>query len=144
MWVVWQKCVQCQSFTYPAVQLWLWGLFCEIKLRQEKNLCTTCCVFWWFLTVNLVFPKNPSAAKLEITKSNCKRCVRWELLMMAPSTFIFVTGMHLSSRCETAHFCDFPCEHDVHNGIINSTRQRNVITPLWKLLNMIVHQLFNL
>ncbi len=52
--------------------------------------------------------------------------------------------MHLLCRCEMVHFCDFPCDHNVHNDIINPTRQRNVITPLQKLFNMTAHQIFNL
>lgn len=46
--------------------------------------------------------------------------------MMASSELISVMGMHLSCRRETVHFSDFPRDDNLHNDIINPTRQEEM------------------
>lgn len=50
----------------------------------------------------------------------------------------------LPYRCETVHFCDFPCDHNIYNDIINLTRQLTVTTPPQKLFNIPSPRIFNL
>lgn len=64
--------------------------------------------------------------------------------MMASSELIFAMVIHLLCRCEVVNFCDFPCDCNVHNDIINPARQRNVTTPLQTLFHMLAHQIFTL
>lgn len=51
---------------------------------------------------------------------------------------------NLPYRCQTAHFCDFPCDHNIYNDIINLTRQLTVTTPPQKLFNIPFPRIFNL
>lgn len=63
--------------------------------------------------------------------------------MMTSSELIFAMVIHLLCSGEVVHFCDFPCDHNVHNDIINPARQSNV-TPLQTLFHMPAHQIFTL